>query len=267
VRPSSRSRLSSRSILEFDGDTLFDSVGRVVSQANCLPRKELFEAWEVANRVRRRVRGRPILEMAAGHGLVAWLLLLLDPTAPGARCVDRRKPPSAERLEAALVARWPRLAGMVRWEQGDLRRITAGPDDVVVAVHACGTLTDRVLDVALAARAAVAVLPCCHNLRWGTGGLEAWMDGALAVDTMRALRVRAAGYRVSLLQIPEEITPQNRLLIGVPAATPGDAAETPADAWALPGAPPLPAPSRRPRAPAPPPWEETSGRATRYRLP
>jgi hypothetical protein len=79
-----------------------------------------------------------------------------------------------------------------------------------------------VLDTALAAHAPVAVLPCCHNLRLGdTAGLEAWMDGALAVDAMRALRLRAAGYRISLLKIPEEITPQNRLLIGVPKAPAG----------------------------------------------
>jgi hypothetical protein len=46
------------------------------------------------------------------------------------------------------------------------------------------------------------------------------MDGALAVDVLRALRLRGAGYRVSLLKIPEEITPQNRLLIGVPPPCP-----------------------------------------------
>ncbi len=219
---SSRSRLTRHTLPDFAGDTLFDAVGRVVSEAECLPRKELFESWEVASRVRRRVRGRPILDLAAGHGLLAWLLLLLDPNAPGARCVDRKKPPSAERLEAALVARWPRLAGKVRWEhgkQGDLRSVTAYPDELVVSVHACGTLTDRVLDTALAARAAVAVLPCCHSLgKCDTAGLEAWMAGDLAIDAARALRLRAIGYRVYLQTIPADITPQNRLIIGVPAA-------------------------------------------------
>jgi hypothetical protein len=114
----------------------------------------------------------------------------------------------------------------VLWEQGDLRLVAVGAGELVISVHACGLLTDRTLDAALAVRAAVAVLPCCHNVRLGeTAGLEAWMDGALAVDTMRALRLRSAGYRISLLTIPEDITPQNRLLVGVPEASPQEGDE------------------------------------------
>src|SRR5262249_21646935 len=132
-------------------------------------------------------------------------------------CVDRRKPPSAVRLETALVARWPRLAGRVRWEEEPLGQVACDPGELVVSVHACGPLTDQVLDTALRARAPVAVLPCCHTeARCDTGGLQRWMEVGLAVDSMRALRLRAAGYCVHLQKIPEDITPQNRLLIGVP---------------------------------------------------
>lgn len=219
LKQSSRARLTRHTVADFPGDTLFDAVGRVVSEAECLPRKELFEAWAVAKRVNRRVRGRPVLDLAAGHGLLAYLLLLLDPTAAGARCVDRRRPESAALLEAALVARWPRLGGKVRWEERELAGVSASADDLVVSVHACSTLTDRVLDVALAARAPVAVLPCCQSLsRCDTGGLEVWIEGGLAVDAVRALRLRSAGYRVHLMKIPEEITPQNRLIIAAPTA-------------------------------------------------
>lgn len=215
LKQSSRSRLTRFTVADFPGDTLFDAVGRVVSEAECLPRKELFEAWAVAKRVNRRVRGQPIVDLAAGHGLLAYLLLLLDPRAPGARCVDRRRPASAALLEAALVARWPRLKDQVTWEVRDLADVVVGPGDLVASVHACGALTDRVLDLAIAARASVAVLPCCQSLgKQDTGGLEAWMDGQLAIDAVRALRLRAAGYRVHLQRIPDEITPQNRLIVG-----------------------------------------------------
>ena len=193
---STRGRLTRHHLPHFAGDTLFDAVARVICEAECLPRKELFESWEVASRVRRRVRGRPILELAAGHGLVSWLLLLLDQETPSAVCVDRRKPSSAERIEEALVTRWPRLAGGVRWEERDLRRVAADSSQLVVGVHACGALTDRAIDAAVGARAALAVLTCCQDGAGSvhrTAGLEAWMDVRLAVDAVRVMRLRGTG--------------------------------------------------------------------------
>ena len=71
------------------------------------------------------------------------------------------------------------------------------------------------LDRAVRARARVAVLPCCHDLAaCDTGALAGWIDGPLAVDVQRAVRLEASGYRVWTQTIPEEITPKNRLLMG-----------------------------------------------------
>ena len=39
----------------FEGTTLFDRVGRVVCEAACLPRRELYEAWETARRTTLRL--------------------------------------------------------------------------------------------------------------------------------------------------------------------------------------------------------------------
>jgi hypothetical protein len=90
-------------------------------------------------------------------------------------------------------------------------------DDVVVSVHACGGLTDRVIDLAVAARCRLAVLPCCHDLdRAETGKLTGWLDGPLAVDVMRAMRLRAIGWHVWTQTIPQNITPHNRLLMARP---------------------------------------------------
>ncbi|MDD2501820.1 MAG: methyltransferase [Geobacter sp.] len=215
---SSRNRLNERHLPLFSGDTLFDRIARVVCKAGCLPRKELYEAWEVARRVRRRFRGGRVVDLACGHGLLAHILLLLDDSSPQALAVDRHLPDSAKALATVLEAAWPRLQGRVRLEQGEIEQMVLGPDDLVVSVHACGGLSDLVLERALEARARIALLPCCHDLDNGDqGGLQGWLDGPLAIDATRVARLRAHGYKVQTQTIPLEITPKNRLLLGEPA--------------------------------------------------
>jgi len=214
---SSKNRLTDKLLGQFPGEALFDRVARAVCRAGCLPRKELYEAWEVARRVRRRFRGGRVIDLACGHGLLAHLLLLLDDSSPHALGIDLCIPASAARLAAVLEEDWPRLEGRVLLQQADLETVPLEPDDLVVSVHACGGLTDLVLERAMAARARVAVLPCCHDLKKGDlGGLPGWLDGALAMDVMRAERLRSAGYRVMTQQIPGDITPKNRLLMAEP---------------------------------------------------
>jgi hypothetical protein len=210
-------RLKPTTAKHFTGDTLFDRIGRVVCEANCLPRKELFESWEVARRTRRRFRGGRVVDLACGHGLVAHIMLLLDDTSPNALCVDKRLPPSATELSQAMRKAWPRLEERIRYEQCPIEDIALHEDDVVVSTHACGALTDRVLERAVAAKARVAVLPCCHDEQTcATGALEGWVDVSLAIDTTRAHRLASAGYRVYTQLVPEAITPKNRLLLAEP---------------------------------------------------
>jgi hypothetical protein len=107
--------------------------------------------------------------------------------------------------------------GRVVFDEGPLESVALSEDDLVVSAHACGALTDLVLERASAARARVAVLPCCHNLAINDlGSLSGWVDGPLAVDVMRAVRLEQQGYRVRTQTIPTEITPKNRLLLGEP---------------------------------------------------
>ena len=214
--PGSRARLTPRDLPRFPTESLFDRIARAVCRAEVLPRKELYEAWEVARRTRRRCRGGRVVDVACGHGLVAHLMLVLDDSSPSALAIDPRIPDSARRLATELVATWPRLAGRVAIEPRTLVEVPLTPDDVVVSVHACGALTDDVLAAAVAARARVAVLPCCHDAR--RSPLDGWLDAPLALDVARAHRLVAAGYDVVTQTIDPRITPKNRLLLGVPRA-------------------------------------------------
>jgi len=218
---SSRGRLTTRDMARFPGNTLFDRLARAVCHAGCLPRKELYEAWEVARRVRRVFRGGRIVDLAAGHGLLAHAMILLDDSSPGALVVDRKLPPSCDKLHRALVEAWPRLSGRVTFLERELDAVKILPGDIVLSSHACGRLTDVILQRAAAARARVAVLPCCQTLASReVSDLSGWLDGALAVDLLRALRLRQQGYQIRTQTIPAQITPKNRLLIGEPS---GDA--------------------------------------------
>jgi len=216
---SSRNRLTERLLPQFAGDTLFDAIARAVCRAGCLPRKELYEAWEVARRVRRRFRGGRIVDLAAGHGLLAMILLLLDDSSPEALAADRHIPASAAALAVSLTDCWPRLKDRVRFMETDLEDVPLRQDDLVVSVHACGGLTDLVMERAVAVGARLAVLPCCHDLAGADlGGLQGWLDGSLAMDAVRVARLRSHGYRVITQLIPEDITPKNRLLLAEPEA-------------------------------------------------
>jgi hypothetical protein len=214
---SSKARLTRYDLGRFPAETLFDRLGRAVCEAGCLPRKELFEAWEVARRARRLFRGGRVVDAGGGHGLLAQVMLLLDDTSPAAVVIDPAIPPSAPALHEALVRTWPRLNARVRYERRAIEDAGLDAGDVVVSSHACGALSDRVLASAVAARARVAVLPCCHDLdTCEAGPYGGWVDPALAIDLGRAARLERAGYAVWTQTIPAAITPKNRLLLGRP---------------------------------------------------
>jgi len=217
--PSSRGRLTDRDVDRFPDDTLFHRVARAVCHAGCLPRKELYEAWEMARRVRRLFRGGRVIDLGAGHGLLAQIMLLLDDSSPSALVVDKTLPASSTKLNEVLVQAWPRLSGRVTFVASALEDVQILQADIVVSSHACGALTDRVLHRAVAAHARVAVLPCCHDLASGdAGGLSGWVDGPVAIDIVRAMRLAQQGYRIWTQAIPADITPKNRLLLGAPVS-------------------------------------------------
>lgn len=213
----SKARLTDHDLGRFPGDALFSRIARAVCHAGCLPRKELYEAWEVARRARRLFRGGRVVDLGAGHGLLAQILLILDDTSESAIAVDTRLPDSCAKLHDALLESWPRLRDRIAFEAKALDDVVIHPDDLVVSSHACGALTDVVLERAVAAQARVVVLPCCHDVAVNnTRALTGWVDGPLAIDVMRVVRLEQQGYRVWTQVIPAVVTPKNRLLLAAP---------------------------------------------------
>ena len=214
--PGSRNKLTRSQARFFPGTELFDRIGRALCTAECLPRKELHEAWEMAHRIRRHFRGGRVVDLCAGYGLLAQVMLLLDETLTGAIALDVR--PAANHLivHDAMVAAFPQLEGRITFVRARLETQVIAPTDLVVSAHACGPLTDEVIAAAANVGARVAVIPCCHRFRFreDLAGVE---DPALAIDLERATQLRARGYSVWTGAIPKEVSPQNRVLLGAPA--------------------------------------------------
>ncbi len=219
----SKSRLTEVDLPRFVDDTLFCRLARAVCRAGVLPRKELYESWEVARRVHRLLRHAPtagrrrVFDLACGHGLLGATLLILDRTLASGQGIDQRLPPSSSKLLEVLR---PEFAHLEKWtlRKGSLEDADVTPADVVVSCHACGSLTDRVLEKAIAAGAIVAVVPCCHEVphrSTGHDALAGWLDPTLAIDVERAARLQRAGYAVRTQLIPVDITQKNRLLVGL----------------------------------------------------
>lgn len=204
----------------FAGDRLEDRLVRALADRRVLTVKEVAESFELWKRVRRRVRRPVMVDLCCGHGLTGVLFAVFERSVERVILVDHRQPASVQAvLEAAAeVAPWS-VEKLSYWEQplSEVReRLPAGAG--VVGVHACGEQTDRVLDLALAGGGPVAVMPCCYRSarRRGPVGVAETLGTSLAIDVHRSYRLDAAGLRVDWTEIPESVSPMNRILIGWP---------------------------------------------------
>lgn len=214
-RSSIKPRITAR---HFNSDSLPDRFVRALADQHALPTKEILESFEFFERVRKHVRSPCVTDLCCGHGLTGILFALFERSVERVLLIDRQQPAShAKALDAAIhVGPW--VADKVRYQTARMTEVKQllEPQSSVIAIHACGTLTDRSIDCALAAGGAVALMPCCYPDRGckAPAALQLSLGTRLAFDIDRTYRLEAAGYHVRWDAIPEEITSMNRVLIG-----------------------------------------------------
>lgn len=201
----------------------------IAREGTSLRKEDVQKTHEVAALVRElsRVRkGARVVDAAAGKssvGLVAAEVLPFSTLTVIERAPDRV---AACREAATRLAR--PIAVDVR--ASDVDDDGAWPDepDAIVALHACGGASDRVIDQAVRVRTRwLFLVPCCY------GASVSFLDEALAladllgspdvatlrrrvasalVDVERALRLEAAGYETQVHEfVGATITPHNLL--------------------------------------------------------
>ena len=202
----------------FNSDSLQDRYVRELALEKTLPVKEVLESFEFFASARKHVRTRCVADLCCGHGLTGILFALFERVVERVVLIDREQPPSHTKALAAAIRVGPWVADKVEYRTARMKDVGQHlePQTSVIAVHACGTLTDRCLDCAVEAAGAVALMPCCYPDRGcqAPAALQLSLGSRLAFDIDRTYRLEAAGYRVRWDAIPEEITPMNRVLIG-----------------------------------------------------
>lgn len=200
-----------------------------------------------------------VYDMCSGHGFTGMLYAACNPprTRNGSSeridvvLVDRTEPPSHRILKDCIAEICPWIRPM---DDGDddfafddqnnrIRFVTATLEEfaansprneekssnslssssIVLSTHACGSLTDSVIDFCILSGtpgsqpvSAMALMPCCYT---GTDagvpyGIRRALGVSMSADIRRSFLLQEAGYHVDFATIPSEITPMNRIIVG-----------------------------------------------------
>ena len=219
---------------------LLHHFGHQIGARRAVDVKEVLESMEFYGRVKTRLLAAgctTIVDLAGGHGLAGILFAVLEPKVKRVFCIDRRVPPShhvlVEAAEAVLTGSSHKiefiehdigsLSDELRAVSGDRSSSAAAQllveDGIgIIGVHACGSLTDKVIEIASLLKAPVALMPCCYG---GTDkgspvGVRRALGSAMAADVDRSYRLEREGFFVDWTTIPSQITPMNRIIIALP---------------------------------------------------
>ncbi|MCA9665376.1 MAG: methyltransferase [Myxococcales bacterium] len=195
-------------------------LARALCDEKALPIKELFESFEVFERVRRRLRAAVVADLCCGHGLTGALFAIFARDTEQVILLDHKRPQSHAHVMRAIERVAPWAPAKVRYVEARVQRAREHvPDGAsVVALHACGSRTDRCIDLAVERRGALALVPCCY---FGTAqaappALREALGPRLATDVHRTYRLEQAGFRVEWSAIPRAVTAMNRVLVARP---------------------------------------------------
>ena len=145
-------------------------------------------------RVRRLFRGGRVLDIGGGHGLLAQVMLLLDDSSPDALVIDKRCPLRAPSFTTCSLRRGR--------DSRDASR--SSPALSTTSRSSTATSSCRAMRVA---RSPIGFSPappprvrgslCCRaatiSMSGDDGGLSGWVDGAVAIDIVRAMRLAETG--------------------------------------------------------------------------
>ncbi len=188
-----------------------------------------------------------VLDVGSGKGYLTFALYDYLNNVRGVRAAVVGVEARAELVEFCNeVARRAGFGGL-EFRTGLIRDLEPPPTDVLIALHACDTATDEALHKGVGAGASVIVTaPCCHKEVRPQIVVPEQLRGVLRhghllereaeslTDSLRALLLEAAGYRVKVFEfVSTEHTRKNTMIAAVRRAGAADNAPALAEFRAL----------------------------------
>jgi len=195
------------------------AIYHLLRNTRIVSRKEFYETAFVLDRLTEELREATSLwELGAGHGMLGQFACVLHRGLSETVLVDRRQPPSYERIRERVALAYPFVKTRTRFVEGEIDDALGIPKTgLVVGVHACGALTDRVAETARHSGANFAVVPCCESRHQLPDHIRQSTPRGETEDTVNLWRVkrwRSWGYDVEERAIPIEVTARTRLFVG-----------------------------------------------------
>jgi len=254
-----RKKLRQRHVHLFDNnntdDHLFNQFAKAICMAGVVAQKEVFETWASAVYIHASFLSneggndnilspkRRVVDVAGGHGLLSWALLLLDDEYLHKQsddalqeltvfCLDVKMPKSAELISEAMLKQWPHLEDRFDYVEGRLEQLIPHNSCLLASVHACGILSDILVATAAKYTIPLAVVPCCHSrkrivLQHASSYAKDMYDDIIntkgsipdladKLDEARIIALDKAGLDVKEVFLPSLFTGKNRLIMGFP---------------------------------------------------
>lgn len=200
----------------FPNGNLQEKVVRAIIAERVINIKEILEAFEFFARIRKKIKSKCVVDLCCGHGFVGILFAIFERKVEKVILVDKVEPTSRKKLINCLTKVTPWIVDKVESRNesihSELNWLEEG--STIVSAHACGTLTDRCIELAINCKGNIAVLPCCYPDKACPApqaiGLSLGNDVAFDID--RTYRLSNVGYHAKWQYIPRIITPKNRIL-------------------------------------------------------
>ena len=203
--------------VHFSSDSLQDTLIRAIADQRILSIKEVMETFEFFARTRKTTKAACVADLCCGHGLLGLLYAVFERKVARVVLLDKLEPESRSKLIAVVAGVAPWIVDKVRSHEV---KLDAAPDFLpeqcsIMSAHACGVLSDQCIDIAIKTEGRLAILPCCYpkSSCHAPPAVQAAFGLNAAYDIDRTYRLTSAGYLVRWMEIPEVITPMNRILI------------------------------------------------------